>query len=479
MYYLMNKDTKVAIIASNDKFAYVDGVLPLGFTSFDTWLENRKAYNHNAHLKRLMTDLGCDTKDGFIQVTHAASINDTYWVQSEKENLTWQEISFYRNSFNEQISKLAFAGLGLYGQSFSTTVPELTTDGSFRKCWRRENDEIYLYKQGYDIGSNAGLEPYSEVLASELIKQVCPNAVTYELVKLRNEMTSKCKLFTKEAYGYVPLSRILPKIASLDEILGFYTSIGSEDEFRRMMVMDAITFNQDRHLGNLGVLVNNDTQEIIKMAPNFDYNLALLPYVIDSEFSDIGTKLLDYGPKIGTDFTALGQSMMTDDIRSDVEKLRDYHFTFRGDTKFSPDRVGVLEKIVQTQIDAVLSKHQLQTKDVFIPTIPDIVLTEYDNSEEIQKADAFLKSLSDTNITSKYTEEDENGHINCRISYMTNNHFFDILIAMETDDISLELDGTSVRYEDISDATFLEAYDSICEQYDDYLLDLQQNITLD
>lgn len=68
------------------------------------------------------------------------------------------------------ISKLAFEGLGLYGLYMSSTSPELTTDGSFRKCRKKEDGEIYLYKRGISGAYNAGLEPYCEALASEIIQ---------------------------------------------------------------------------------------------------------------------------------------------------------------------------------------------------------------------------------------------------------------------------------------------------------------------
>ena len=82
-----------------------------------------------------MKDCGCEDDLGYIRVTHAASLNDTYWIKNELESVTWNDVSFYRNEFDEQISKLAFEGVGLYGIKLSSTSPVLCTEGSFRKCW--------------------------------------------------------------------------------------------------------------------------------------------------------------------------------------------------------------------------------------------------------------------------------------------------------------------------------------------------------
>lgn len=73
-------------------------------------------------------------------------------------------------------------------------------------------------------------------------------------------------------------------------MIKFYDSIGCLDDFRRMVVLDALIINDDRHLGNHGVLIDNDTQEIVRMAPVFDHNQALLPYAEEEEFENISEK---------------------------------------------------------------------------------------------------------------------------------------------------------------------------------------------
>ena len=103
MYYLMNKDAVAASFhKENSRWMLLrqDAELPLGRFEINTWLEDRKAYKHNRHLKRLMIDCGCETTEGFIKITHAASINDSFWIKEEKEDVRWNDISFYRNDFD-------------------------------------------------------------------------------------------------------------------------------------------------------------------------------------------------------------------------------------------------------------------------------------------------------------------------------------------------------------------------------------------
>ena len=253
MYDLMNKDVVAAKIHKGQDgwdVAHPQAALPAGKFEINDWLEDRKAYKHNHHLKRLMVDCGCDTVEGFLRITHAASINDSYWVKKEGEEISWEDISFYRNEFNGVVSRLAFEGLGLYGMQMSSTSPELTTDGSFCKCWRREKGEIYLYKRGMSGAGNVGLEPYCEALASELIQQADPGSVAYSVVRLHKETATKCRAFTDETIGFVPLRRLISRSISLDGLLRYFEGLGCREAFQRMLVLDAVIFNVDRHLGN-------------------------------------------------------------------------------------------------------------------------------------------------------------------------------------------------------------------------------------
>ena len=91
----------------------------------------------------------------------------------------------------------------------------------------------------------------------------------------------------------------------------------------------------------------------------------MLPYVSMEEFENIGDKLYEYAPKLGSDFTRIGQIAMNDTIRDRLKDMADFSFSFRGDEKFTEERVKKLEWIVRKQAMAILSNEKLQTKDVF------------------------------------------------------------------------------------------------------------------
>ena len=95
-----------------------------------------------------------------------------------------------------------------------------------------------------------------------------------------------------------------------------------------MIVMDAVMANVDRHAGNYGFLVDNDSGEILRMAPLFDHNMACLPMMMIQD--DFEEYLSMIGPKIGTDFIAIARAIMTSDIRAKLIELKDFEYTDPG-----------------------------------------------------------------------------------------------------------------------------------------------------
>ena len=116
-YQLMNKDNILLEFSCvRDEFdepvfsedLWESETRPIGFTSIISFLERRKAPKHREHIHELLANYGCDDIEGFIRVTHAASLNDTFWVREKGSAVKWEEISLYRNDFNELISYAAF-----------------------------------------------------------------------------------------------------------------------------------------------------------------------------------------------------------------------------------------------------------------------------------------------------------------------------------------------------------------------------------
>lgn len=414
-YVLMNKDSEQAYFKVRDSDPFADfgndfvlsdvvGNLPLGFTNINSWIENRKGSKHSQYIKDIMTQIGCETTEDYLRLTHTASINDTFWVKSESEDVTWNNISLYENEFSEVVSKLAFEGVGLYNVNFPSTSPEFTCEGSYRKCFRKNNNlgqynsNIYIYKRGGDYNKN--FEVYSEILSSEIAQIISPyNSVNYDLVELHGNIASKCNVFSNDKYGFASYAQIRNNATkNLKDIVRYFSSIGSEQQIRELLVIDALCFNPDRHLGNFGVLFDNDTLSVVSISPVFDFNLSLLYSCNTNDLKNqIGDCLYNFTPALYSDFTRMGQLCANgnDKIQDRLKDLKDFTFSFRGDDVFPEERIKVLERSVQLQATAILSSERLYTKDVFFSKTAFLKEQQKSKSEEaFNRLNEFDKQLS-------------------------------------------------------------------------------------
>ena len=364
---LMNGRKKVALFDEQIVFGsptyslaeQYDSYLPYGFRSMDAWLENRPAAKHRKHIRELMKMCGCDTVRGYIDVMHATSLNDTFWVKDADSGLRWEDVSLYSNDFDDVVARVAFDGNGLYGIQFSPTrlSPELETSGNYPKCWIRDEGEICLMKAGSEGYANAGGEPYSEKLVSDMLDFLGYEHVTYTLERFHGRLATKCRSFCTEETGFIPMSSYMAErgyAGSLADILRSVSETGCDNAFYHMLASDAVCVNTDRHIGNFGFLVHNETGKIRGFAPIFDHNLALLPGMMEA---DDWKKVIreDCDTAFRTDFiiTARDAIQRFPEIRSDMIRLK--QFEFRNPGFDCPGwRIEAVNEIKEDQIDRIL-----------------------------------------------------------------------------------------------------------------------------
>ena len=103
-YILMNKDCRVLsfLCIRNEydeptfqELQWFVEYRPIGYKSLTGFLERRKAPKHREHIQRLLERFGCDDLEGFLNVTHAVSLNDTFWVKRADRDISWDQVSLY------------------------------------------------------------------------------------------------------------------------------------------------------------------------------------------------------------------------------------------------------------------------------------------------------------------------------------------------------------------------------------------------
>lgn len=265
-------------VVSNDTAIFPE-VLKKEATS-DTvkeFLQQRIVPKNRTFVKNILESQNLDYRDikGIIDISKGLSLTDCYWITTD-DNLKFADYNLYDNNFSEVLSLVAFTGYSSKVKGI-TTSPEFTTDGALPKAWRRIEKEVFLYKGSteYLKTSNGGNEPYSEYYICELEELMKINHVNYDLEKWKGMLASTCKLFTSKDYSYVPIY-LASGLKDIDDIYHWCLNNGFAKEFSKMIMLDALTFNWDRHFGNFGVLKDNKTGKYVDFAPIFDNGAGLL-----------------------------------------------------------------------------------------------------------------------------------------------------------------------------------------------------------
>lgn len=273
--YIMSGNNAVARVIDNNIEHIIKEKMPLYLANggpFLEWLISRAIDRHrpNSRILKKMLRLS-DTSDiSTVLYAHAATITDNYWVKSENDNLTYDEVSFKENYFAD----IALMGSAksynreLTHKELLSKTPELTSIGSYEKCWKQENGSWYMYKQGNY------LERFSEIFISKLSKQLGFPSAEY----ISENEFIKTKDFTEGKYNFEPMASLVGD--NEDYILNYDKLVNTNKvlakQYLDILFMDTLCFNMDRHTYNYGLLRDKKTCEIISMAPNFDNNIALI-----------------------------------------------------------------------------------------------------------------------------------------------------------------------------------------------------------
>lgn len=266
--------------------------LPKNFSSQDLlgWIKRRKAPKNRQFVEKITAAIEeADNPLKYVDVSHALSLNDAFWITNDLTNDQWQDFNLYHHSFDEVLAYVAFTG---YSDRVSgvRTTPELTSNGMLKKSWSNRPNGIYLLK-GDDFAQyqNHSSQAVNEYYACQVAEVMGNKYVPYDLEifhhkNRKKELICLCPLFTSEDVGYVTAYDFLRSrdldVEHLDleslEVQKEMGAIFGQEQYGDMMLFDTLIGNKDRHLGNFGVLVNNNTGEVLGMAPLFDNGYSLL-----------------------------------------------------------------------------------------------------------------------------------------------------------------------------------------------------------
>ena len=326
------------------------------------WLKHRTIPKNRAYVHNFLSKCGLNINRPMtiIKVSKGLSLNDCYWIVEEGFEGTYDKFNLYDNRFSQILALIAFTG---YGSSIRTSLascPEFTTNGMLPKCWRRKDGKILLYKGGTNGASNTGNEPYSEYYAVQVAKALGINVIEYGLSKWKGELCSTCELFTSKYYSFLPVGRVVTS-GGMKAVREYYEKLGQSfvDALNDMLVLDAVIMNTDRHFGNFGFIIDNNTNKIVAPAPLFDHGNSLLNFAgcddLESEkaLSAYAETLV---PCVYADFIGAAKKVLTPKHREGLRKLLEFKFKKNSRYNLPDKRLKMLEKIIHAQAKLLLEK---------------------------------------------------------------------------------------------------------------------------
>ena len=273
-FYIMSGDIAVAKWQDNTFEILNDVLLPLYLKNtgnVQRWLETRAIDCHRANSRLLKKALRLTEKDDVATVmsVNAVTITDNYWIKPLNSNLMYADVRFDNDYFSNLALTGSYDSFNKAANSKRTRTPELTNIGSYEKCWKLIDGEWWLYKKANHE------ELFSELFIYRLGKALGFNMAEYERGKgyiKTKDFTNNASVNFESAYSFMADNEdYIDNINRLRELCP--DGVG---DYVRMLFLDTICANPDRHSFNYGILRNVNTGKILGLAPNFDNNMALI-----------------------------------------------------------------------------------------------------------------------------------------------------------------------------------------------------------
>ena len=293
----MHKRIAVAELELDDATSFIKKInhvyapehLPIGVSikkgivdrgEFNNWWTDRSIPASRSGIRDALETLDITSTKMLLVRCYGLSLSDQYWICPEDKNLTWDEINFFENPFSDDIGDVLF-GARKKDNVFDFSSPDNTSDGNLKKRWKIIGGERCLVKGGSNPFRQ---QPFNEVIATGIMERLNIPHIPYTVIWNQGAPYSVCADFITEDTELIPAWRIM-QIQKQDnstsryqhfvnccEALGIHNVIPYLD---RMIVLDYIIANEDRHLNNFGVIRNAETLEWIGMAPIYDSGSSL------------------------------------------------------------------------------------------------------------------------------------------------------------------------------------------------------------
>lgn len=294
---LMHKRTQVAELELDDATGFIQKIdtvyapqhLPVGIpvrkgvadrAALNEWWTDRSIPASRSGVREALEKLEINSTKMLLVRCYGLSLSDQYWICPDGSGLTWDQINFFQNDFSEDIGDVLF-GAEKKTDELNFSSPDNTSDGNLKKRWKIINGKRCLIKGGSNPFRQ---QPFNEVIAAGIMERMKIPHVPYTVTWSDGAPYSVCEDFVTEDTELIPAWRIL-KTQKKDNSTSVYRHFinccetlgikGAVPFLDRMIVLDYIIANEDRHLNNFGAVRNAETLEWLGFAPIYDSGSSL------------------------------------------------------------------------------------------------------------------------------------------------------------------------------------------------------------
>lgn len=248
--------------------------------ALNEWWGDRCIPASRSGIREALETLGITSAKLLLVRCYGLSLSDQYWICPEGLALKWETINFFDNSFSYDIGDVLFGG-EKRSNAFNFSSPDNTSDGNLKKRWKVIDGKRCLVKGGSNPFRQ---QPFNEVVADGIMERLNIPHVPYTVMWNNGAPYSVCEDFVTENTELIPAWRIL-KTQKKDNNTSVYQHFvnccealgikGAVPFLDRMIVLDYIIANEDRHFNNFGVIRNAETLEWLGFAPIYDSGSSL------------------------------------------------------------------------------------------------------------------------------------------------------------------------------------------------------------
>lgn len=378
-YFLMHRELPVAKLGINDITGTVYRVdeiihrehLPVGtaaekskeiVNNLNGWLAGRVIPASRLGFREALDSMLIQqdmklSPNALLMKCLALSLSDQYWLNPEKEPLQWASVNFYSNSFSDDVGDILFGRLP-ERKKLDLISPCNTSDGWLKKKWAIVDGQRVLIKGGSGVYTQ---EPYNEVVTTAICRRLNIPHVAYSLTQMEETVYSVCPNMTADnqdlvsAYAIYSTREEQNSLSAYDDFLQRCEALGipnARHDLTKMLLVDFLICNTDRHFGNFGAIRNAVTLEWQGMAPIFDSGTSMWQDVLTSNIrarADVKAK-----PFCTTHLAQL--QLIAGDLSwldlSALQGLQDEVYAIYEQARFGdPNRAGVLSKALTDRCD--------------------------------------------------------------------------------------------------------------------------------